>query len=313
MTTVTQVLKTLLDTYPHTQAIKDGTLAPPGTSFEFTEIQPVNAGFNRMADAQEFDVSEMAITTYLLARAFDKPITGLPVVVNRGFHHGRVTFNVNSGIGTPKDLEGKRVGLRSYTQTTPLWVRGVLANEYDVNLDAINWIAFEPPHVRAYQNPANVEMAPEGKTLNGMLLSGEIDAAIGATAESPEIQPLITDAASAQVEWYHKTGVYPINHMVVVTTELARQHPEMLRSLYDTFKAAKQQYVEFLHGDGPFTDYDKTRKRLADIVAGDPLPYGIAANRRAIEYGAQLAYDMHITPKVYALEELFEPEVLNFD
>jgi 4,5-dihydroxyphthalate decarboxylase len=313
MTTVTQVLKTLLDTYPHTQAIKDGTLAPPGTSFEFTEIVPVNAGFNRMADSQEFDVSEMAITTYLLARAFDKPITGLPVVVNRGFHHGRITYNVNSGIREPKDLEGKRVGLRSYTQTTPLWVRGVLANEYNVNLDAINWVAFEPPHVRAYQNPTNVEMAPEGKTLNGMLLSGEIDAAIGATEQSPEIQPLIKDAANAQVEWYRKTGVFPINHMIVVTTELARNHPELLGSLYGTFKAAKQGYVEFLSGDGPFTDKDKARKRMAEIVGGDPLPYGISVNRRAIEYAAQLAYDMHITPKVYTLEELFEADVLNFD
>lgn len=313
MTTATQVLNVLLDTYGHTRAIKDGTLAPPGVTFEFTEIQPVNAGFHRMADLLEFDVSEMALATYLLARANDKPLTGLPVVVNRGFHHGRATFNVKSGIREPKDLEGKRVGLRSYSQTTPLWVRGVLADEYGVDLDSIHWVAIEPPHVRAYQNPPNVEMAPAGKKLNDMLLSGELDAAIGATAQSPDIQPLFKDAASEQRAWYAKTGIYPINHMIVLKTEVARSRPGLLRDLYETFKSAKQRYADHLAGAGPFTDEDRSRKRLGEIVGGDPLPYGMTANRKAFEYGAQLAYDQHIVPKAYKAEDLFEPEVLTFD
>jgi 4,5-dihydroxyphthalate decarboxylase len=313
MTTATQVLRTLLDTYPHTRAIKDGSLAPAGTTFEFTEIHPVHKGFSRMAEGQEFDVSEMALATYLLACAYNKPITGLPVVVNRGFHHGRIHYNVNAGIRNPKDLEGKRVGLRSYTQTTPMWARGVLAHEYDVDLDKIQWVAFEPPHLRAYHTPLNVVMAPAGRDLGDMLASGEIDAAIAEAPESPQIRPMFEDASRAQAEWYSKERIYPINHMIVVKAELARAHPELLPALYDTFRAAKQDYVDFLLGDGPFEGQDKARKQQAEIVGGDPLPYGIFANVRAFEYGARLAYEQHITTRLFTIEEMFEPEVLKFD
>ena len=130
--TTTTVLKTLLGTYPYTKAIKDGTIKIPGVELEFVEIEPVHDGFGAMADRLEFDVAEMAITTYILARSFDKQITGLPVVVSRNFHHRRMLYNTKSGIREPKDLEGKRVGIRAYTQTMPLWNRGVLKNEYGV-------------------------------------------------------------------------------------------------------------------------------------------------------------------------------------
>jgi 4,5-dihydroxyphthalate decarboxylase len=266
-----------------------------------------------MAEGTEFDVSEMALATYLLARAYNKPITGLPVVVNRGFHHGRIKYNVNAGIRNPKDLEGKRVGVRSYTQTTPMWARGVLAHDYDVELDKIHWVAFEQPHVRAYHAPSNVVMAPADWDLGDMLASGEIDAAIGETPESDQIRPMFKDASRVQAEWYRKEKIYPINHMIVVKSQLAREHPELLPALYDTFKVAKQGYVDFLHGDGPFEGQDKARKQLSEIVGGDPLPYGIIANLSAFEYGARLAYEQHITPRFIRIEEMFEPEVLNFD
>lgn len=308
--TTTTVLKTLLGTYPHTKAIKDGTVKIPGVELEFVEIEPVHDGFGRMADRLEFDVAEMAITTYILARSFDKQITGLPVVVSRNFHHRRMFYNVKSGIREPKDLEGKRVGMRAYTQTMPLWNRGVLQHEYGVDLDKITWVAFEGAHVKAFHNPSNVEMAPAGKKLGQMLTDGEIDAAFGDVGgQSPDVQPLIPRAAEAEVAWFNRHGVYPINHMITVRNDLIAANPGILQQLFAAFTAARQVQAQHLEGSGPFTPADQDMLRLKGIV-GDPLPYGIEPNRKAIEMAAQFAYEQHIVPRIYSVEELFRPEVI---
>jgi len=308
--TTTTVLKTLLGTYPHTKALKDGTVTVPGFELEFANIEPVHSGFGAMADRLEFDVAEMAITTYILARSFDKPITALPVVVLRNFHHRRVHYNVKPGTREPKDLEGKRVGVRSYTVTTVLWVRGVLAHEYGVDLDKVTWVTFEGAHVKAYQNPPNVELAPDGKKLGQMLLDGEIDAAIGAEGvDSPDVRPLIPNAAEAEISWYGKYGVYPVNHLVTVRNDLVAQQPRILEQLYTGFTAAKQAYIQRLEAEGPASAADRDLIRLKSIV-GDPLPYGVAPNRPAIEMAAKLAYEQHIVPKVYTVDELFRPDVI---
>ena len=309
MTTTTE-LKTLLGTYPHTRAIKDGTVTIPGFELEFADIEPVHSGFGAMADRLEFDVAEMAITTYILARSFDKPITALPVVVSRNFHHRRVHYNTKSGIREPKDLEGKRVGIRSYTVTTVLWVRGVLANEYGVDLDKVTWVAFEGAHVKAYQNPPNVEMAPPGKKLGQMLLDGEIDAAIGTEGlDSADVKPLIPNAAEVEIEWYKKHGVYPVNHLITVRNDLVDQQPGILEQLFAAFTEAKRQYVQRLDAHGPASSAEQELVRLRSIV-GDPLPYGVGPNRPAIEMAAQFAHEQHIVPKVYTVEELFRPDVI---
>lgn len=310
----TITLNTLLDDYGHTRALKEGRIAPPGVRFSFNDIRPVNKGFKRMADDQEFDVSEMALTTYILAKDHGRPITALPVVVNRGFHHARLAYNVNSGINAPKDLEGKRVGLRAYTQTTPLWVRAVLTGDYGVDLDKVTWVTFEPAHVGTYQPPANVIIAPAGKTLADMLAAGELDAAIGDVGpETETVRPLIADPASAQRDWYRRTGIYPINHIVTITSALAAARPELLRPLYDSFKASKDEYVAFLNGEGPFAKGDQSWLKRRDLVGGDPLPYGIGPNRKGIEAAAKLSHEQHITQRVLGIDELFEPEVLRFD
>lgn len=312
--TATTMLNALLGTYGHTRALKEGRIAPPGVRLAFTEIHPVHRGFHRMADRQEFDVAEMALTTYILARSFGRPITALPIVVTRGFHHARLVYNVESGIRAPKDLEGKRVGLRSYTQTIPLWVRAFLAADYGVDLDTVTWVAFEPAHVRAYQPPANVVMAPEGWTLNEMLLAGELDAAIGAEGiEAETVRPLLPDPAAAQQDWYRRTGIYPVNHIVTIRSALAAERPELLRPLYDAFLAARTEYVTHLVGAGPFTTEDQSWLAARDLIGGDPFPYGIGPNRRAIEAAAELAFRQRITPRALRLEELFEPTVLTFD
>jgi 4,5-dihydroxyphthalate decarboxylase len=308
--TTTTVLKTLLGTYPHTKAIKDGTVTVPGFELEFADIEPVHSGFGAMADRLEFDVAEMAITTYILARSFDKPITALPVVVSRNFHHRRIHYNTKSGIREPKDLEGKRVGIRSYTVTTVLWVRGVLANEYGVDLDKITWVGFEGAHVKAYQPPSNVEMAPPGKKLGQMLLDGEIDAAIGAEGlDSPEIKPLIPNVDEAEIAWFKKHGVYPVNHLITVRNDLVAQQPGILGKLFTAFTESKRQHLQRLDSQGPTSPADRDLLRLREIV-GDPLPYGVGPNRPAVEMAARFAYEQHVVPKVYTVEELFRPDVI---
>ena len=309
MATRTTVLKTLLGTYPHTKAIKDGTVKMPGTELDFVDVEPVHDGFGAMADRLEFDVAEMALTTYILARSFDRPITGLPVVVSRNFHHRRMLYNARSGIREPKALEGRRVGVRAYTVTTVLWARGVLTHEYGVDLDTITWVVFEGAHVKSFQNPPNVELALAGKKIGQMLVDGEIDAAIGAEgAASPDVKPLIENAAAAEVAWFKQHGVYPVNHIITVKNDLVDRSPGILGQLFAAFTEAKQAYMQHLAGPGPFSAADQEMIRLRGIV-GDPLPYGIEPNRRAIEMAARFAYEQHIVPKVYTVEELFRPDV----
>src|SRR5262245_30538139 len=196
--TRTMVLKTAIATYPHTQGLKDGTVTSPGLRLEHVEVSPIVGAFRRMCRSLEFDVSEMAITTYLTAKAYGKPFTALPVFVMRQFHHAPIVYNVKSGVQQPRDLEGKKVGVRAYTVTTGVWARGILATEYGVDLEGITWVVVDQEHVQEYQKPLNVIERP-GASLAEMVAKGEIAAAIGAGAvDSPDVKPLIPNAADAE-------------------------------------------------------------------------------------------------------------------
>src|SRR6478672_10800949 len=186
----TPAYKTALVTYPHTQPLKDGTVVPRTFTFDFEDMPVIIKAFRRMVRTLEFDVSEMAITTYLTAKAHGKAFTALPVFVMRQFHHTPIVYNVKSGVKSPRDLEGKKVGVRAYTVTTGVWARGILASEYGVDLSKVTWVVVDEEHVQEYQKPANVEERP-GANLGQMLAKGELAAAIGAgTVDSPDILPL---------------------------------------------------------------------------------------------------------------------------
>jgi 4,5-dihydroxyphthalate decarboxylase len=196
------VLKTAIATYPHTKGLKDGTVSVPGVQFEHVEVSPIVGAFRRMCRSFDFDVCEMAITTYLTAKAHDKQFTALPVFVMRQFHHSPIVHNIKSGVKSPKDLEGKKVGVRAYTVTTGVWTRGILATEYGVDLDKITWVVVDEEHVQEYRKPANVIERP-GANLAQMLVEGELAAAIGVgKVDSPDVKPLIPDAAAAEAAWY---------------------------------------------------------------------------------------------------------------
>lgn len=311
MTTTNLVLRTAIGNYGHTKALKDGTIKVPGVSFDFVEILPVYKAFKPMVQKLEFDVSEMAFTTYMLAKSFDKQLTALPIVLVRIFHHGTIMCNVKSGIRKPKDLEGKRVGIRAYAQTGPTWSRGILQNEYGVDLNKVAWVTYEGSHVSEYQDPNICVRAPEGKKMDEMLVAGEIDAAIGAhITDSPEVKPLFEGAAEVEAAWFKKTGIYPVNHIVVVKSKIASSHPSLLGELYKAFKSAKELYLQRLAAHGPSSADDELKLRLQGIVGGDPLPYGAALNRKGIETLAQYAFQQKMLPKQYRVEDLFDPSVL---
>ena len=299
------VLKTAIATYPHTKGLKDGTVSVPGVQFEHVEISPIIGAFRRMCRTLEFDVCEMAITTYLTAKAHDKPFTALPVFVMRQFHHSPIVYNIKAGVQSPKDLEGKKVGVRAYTVTTGVWARGILATEYGVDLDKITWVVVDEEHVQEYRKPANVIERP-GANLAGMLVQGELAAAIGVgKVDSPDVKPLITDAAAAEATWYRKTGIYPINHTVVVKDALLQSDPSLAPRLLGGFEAAKAQFLKELSSGGELPAEAQLLSKRRSLVGDDPLPNGLARNRKALEAIIRFAHEQKILPRTVTPEEMF--------
>jgi 4,5-dihydroxyphthalate decarboxylase len=304
MTTTT--LKTAIGSYGHTAALKDGSVKPDGYELEFVEVSPIIAAFRRMVRGLEFDVCEMAITTYLAAKEHNKPFTAIPVFPVRAFHHGPIAYNTTSGVQQPKDLEGKKVGVRAYTVTTGVWARGILANEYGVDLDKVNWVIFDEEHVQETKIPSNVTTAEKGSNIAAMLASGELAAAIGAgPVDSPDVKPLIANAANAQNEWFQKTGIYPINHMIVVKDELLAADAGLADNLYNTFVAAKEKFLAKLQSGEGLSGDDEALAKRRSLVGEDPIPYGIEPNRKALEAIVDMAVAQQILSKKLAPEEMF--------
>lgn len=301
-------LKTAIQTLGHTKALKDGSVKPGTFGFEFEEVPAIIQAFRRMVRGLEFDISEMAITTYICARANGKRFTALPIFLVRAFHHGAIVYNTKLGIKSPKDLEGKRIGVnRGYTVTTGVWARSILQHEHGVDLSKITWVLSGDEHVAEYRAPSNVVPVEPGKKLEEMLASGEIAAAIGVQVEHPDVQPLISNAKETGFEALRQRGHYPINHLLVVKDELLEARPELAADIFNTFVAAKQLYLEHLKQNqlAELPKGDQTYKRVMDITGADPLPYGIEPNRRMIESVIQYAGEQGIITRPFTVEELF--------
>lgn len=300
-------LKTAIQTLGHTRALKDGGVAPQGFSFDFEEVSPIIQAFRRMVRGAEFDVSEMAITTYLCAKANGKRLTALPVFLVRAFHHGAIVHNTRRAITDPRQLEGRKVGVnRGYTVTTGVWARGVLQHQYGVDLSKISWMLSGDEHVAEYRPPANVMAIESGRKLEQMLLSGEIAAAIGVASDHPDIEPLIPDAKEAGFAALRQNGYYPINHTVVVRDEVLEAHPQLAVDLFNAFAGSKRAYIERLRGgrvEEPAAN-DRLHARVLETGA-DPLPYGVAPNRAMLEMVMKLAVEQGIIARPFAMEQLF--------
>ena len=303
-----QALTIALGNYGVTKPIKAAGANLGRLNLDFVEVEQIVPMMRRMCRKLEFDICEMAFTTYLCARAAGLPFTAIPVFVTRNFHHWAVFINTKSGIKGPKDLEGRKVGVnRGYTVTTGLWARGILHSEYGVDLDKVTWIPTDDEHVEGFAAPKNVDYRFRGAKMRDLLLSGEIDAAIGEIAvDVPEIQPLIPDAQNAAFGYFRKTGIYPINHGVVVKNSVLKETPWIADELCRAFDAAKAEYLKNLDVGATATSWDKAAKVNADVV-GDPYPFGIENNRKALEAMTQFAVDQGMVPRKYSVEELFAP------
>lgn len=300
-------LKAALASYGHTKPLKDGTVKPRTFEFDFEDVPVIIRAFRRMVRGLEFDISELAMTTYVCARAHGKAFTAIPVFPMRAFHHGAILYNVNSGIRTPKDLEGRRVGVnRGYTVTTGLWARSILQHQYGVDLTRITWVLSGDEHVAEYRPPSNVVPLEGDRKLEDLVVSGEIPAAIGIKVDSPEVKPLIPSAEEAGFEALRQRGLYPINHTVVVRNDVLAANPDLAADIFDAFAEAKRLYVERLRESQiqEPSPSDRLYRRVMDET-GDPLPYGLEPNRRVLDELIRHCVEQRIIDRPFALEELF--------
>ena len=279
-------LRTLLATYPHTAPLKNGEVKSDRVALDFIEVTPVWSGFKAMVRRREFDVSEMAIVTYLIAKSFGKPMVLLPAVMTGRIQHAWAIYNGERGTLTPADLAGKRVGIRSFTTTTGAWLRGMFQNDYGLDLSSVRWVTFEEPHVAEYVD--TTERAPPGKTIVQMLLDGELDAVLGDRSDDPRIKPLFGDPAAAAAAWHRKHGIVPINHMVVVSEELARSQPDIVREIFALLKESKR------------------RGAPAPPDGIDHLPFGVEACRPALARIIDYAAQQRLIPRRFTVDELFD-------
>jgi 4,5-dihydroxyphthalate decarboxylase len=272
-------LRTLLGDHPGTSALKNGSIKSDLVEFDFVDYSPTNRGFKPMVREQAFDVSEMAIVTYLMAKSFDKPMELLPNVVVARFQHAYALCNARKAPLKPTDLNGKRVGIRSFTTTTGAWLRGILANDYDVDLNSIDWVTFEDAHVAEFRD--TTKRAPAGKQIVQMLIDGELDAVLGEKVEHPDLKPLFADAAAEEKAWFAKYQVLPINHMVVVSQNLSDEHPDAVREIH---------------------------RMLAESAKASPAAPHFSADemRRSLDLITQYTAQQGLIPRAYVIDELFD-------
>lgn len=301
-------LRTVTRTQGNNVALKEGAVAPKRCGLLFEEVPVLVSAFRRMVRGLEFDVCEMAMTTYLCARAHGKPFTALPIFLVRGFHHGAVVTAPESGVKRPKDLEGRKAGVnRGYTVTTGVWARGVLQDEHGVDLDKVTWAPSGDEHVAEYRPPANVTPMPPEANPAELVASGELAALVGVQPSPPDLVPLIPGAAEAGYTALRERGHYPINHLVVVRDDLLAEHPGLAADLFEAFAESKDHYVDRLQRDAIAepTPTDAMYRRVMEITGEDPLPYGIAPNRAVIEELIRHATRQHILGRAPPVESLF--------
>jgi 4,5-dihydroxyphthalate decarboxylase len=281
-------LQTLLGSYPNTNPIKNGEVTSDLVDFEFADIKVANEGFKPLVREQRFDVSELAIVTYLQAKAYDKPYVLMPiVVVARGQHH-TIAYNPERGMLKPSELAGKRVGIRAYSVTTGVWVRGILQEQYGVDLDAVKWVTFEDPHVAEYTDPPAMKRADGKKTIVQMLLDGEIDAAVlGDKLPDPRLRHLVPDHDAAAKTWADKHGA-PINHMLVIRNRLSQTRPDIVRDVFRMFKESRDIAI---------------RSGNKNV---EQLKFGVEPNRRSLETIIGLAFEQKLIPRRFRVDELFD-------
>jgi len=283
-------LSTMLGNYPVTAALKKREVRSDLVDFDFVDVKIANQMFKPLVRDAKFDLAELAIVTYLQAKAYGKPYVLLPaVIVGRGQHH-TIAYNPERGHLGPADLEGKRVGVRAYTVTTGVWVRGILREQYGIDEKKVHWVTFEDPHLAEFRDPPGIERAAPGKTLPQMLLDGELDAGIvGDHMPDPRLKHLIPNPEAAAKQWALSHGGVPINHLVVMRQGIAQARPDVVAEVFGLLHQSK------LAAKLPETG-----------TALDPLRFGVEPNRRALDVIIDFAFAQGMIPRRFSVDELFD-------
>jgi 4,5-dihydroxyphthalate decarboxylase len=316
-----------ISTLGHTAAVRDGSIPIEGVEPEFIDVNPQIAAYRRMVRDVEFDVCDIAPSTYMIAREHGRPFKALPIFVSRNFHHSGFVYRPDAGISKPKDLEGKNAGVRAYSVTTGVWGRGILQNEYDIDITKITWWVDDEEHVTTLKLPDFVKHVPGGKSLVSMMASGELQAGFtgnaglgrtgapkegwagGAAPAEANYVEFFKDSRKLEAEWYRRTGIYPFHGTLVVKDSVLEAHPWVAQSLFKAFTQAKERWLKQLQPADKASGKDKQLAEMAAIVGPDPLPYGIEKNRASIEALIKYVHQQGMLKRTYAVADMFvDPE-----
>lgn len=282
-------LRVAIGDYPHTLPLKRGEISSPLLKLDFVEAKPMHTAFKPMVREHAFDVSELALVTVLQAKAYNKGLTLLPAAMLARFQHHTCLYNSARGELRPSDLAGKRIGVRSYSQTTGAWIRGILENDYGVDFNDVQWVTFEDGHVAEAADPPGVIRARPDQDITQMLIDGELDAAIygAAMPNDPRLKSVIPDAEAASRGWYDKHKLVPVNHMMVVTDDLASAQPDAVAEFYRLLEASK------------------AAAGLPKAGEIDAAPFGREANRPCLETLIGYAVQQKLIPRRLSVDELW--------
>lgn len=305
-TAATLTLKTAIGSYPHFAALRNGEVKPKGANFEFVELQSGIEGYRRMTRGLEFDVNEMTLVNYMLAKEYGRAFTAIPIFPSRRFHHDLLFYNADTGVREPKDIEGRKFAMRSYTVTPATWLRGLLGHEYGVNLDRVTWVINDEEHVTEYKLPQNVEYRPRANLLQAVK-DGEIVGAhtsIG-RPDAPHLHFFFPDAGAVKRDYLRKTGFIWTNHVIVVRDALLAANPWLGPALFEAFKEAKDRCLK--------ADPNADVGGVVGVVESDRLPYGLEANRQPLETLIRWCQEQKILSRIVAIEDLFVRNTLDLN
>lgn len=314
--------------YDRTRALKDGTVKPNGIELNYLSL-PVEETFWRMCQFQEFDASEMSLSAYLILRSRpDPPFIAIPVFPARQFRHSSVFVNTTAGIDQPEDIAGKRVGIPEYAMTAIVWMKGIWQEDYGVNPNTVNWVVggLEDPGRKervdiSLPEGLSLEEAPEGKTLSECLEEGSIDALFSSRIPlcfqngSPQVKRIFKDVRAVEEEYFHRTGIFPMMHTLVMKESTYRDHPWAAQELFKAFCKAKEIAAEILYDTSALrysipwllTEIEEQRR----VIGQDLWPYGLEENRVALEKLIQYSAEQELIPNLLKVETLFAQATLN--
>lgn len=302
-------LSIVLGKHGQVEDLRSGEVKVEGVDLEFVEVARMPDAYRDMARTQPYCISELAPTTYLMALAAGAPLTAFPIPMTRRFRHRGILRPVNGRVKSPRDLPGKAFGVRTYTVTAAVWTRGILADDYGFNPDSVTWVTQEEDNVAGFVPPPNVKRLPKGESFVSLMKRGDLDMALAGLAgldetSGIELVELVENAAEREMEWYARTGIYPIHGLIAVRNDVIASVPDIGMRLWQAFIAAKASYWSRIESREAAGKEGQRYRKLVQIV-GDPLPYGLEENRRALEALLRYAHTQQLISRAPDIGSLF--------